>query len=112
MPIIGMDLAIKNVHKAVIADETGRFVSKVIEFATDVRDLEQLLIQARGQDDQEGIKVVMEPTGMAWFPIAAYFARQPNVTAYLVNTHQVADLRRFYKRHAKSDRIDGRLLTR
>ncbi|GAP17325.1 IS110 family RNA-guided transposase [Levilinea saccharolytica] len=112
MRIIGIDLAVKSAHKAVIADETGRFVSKVIEFATDVRDLEQLLIQARRQNDQERVKVVMEPTGMAWFPIAAYFARQPNVVSYLVNTQQVADLRRFYKRHAKSDRIDCRLLAR
>jgi transposase len=54
----------------------------------------------------------MEPTGMAWFPLAAYFARQENVITYLVNTQQVADLRRFYKRHAKSDRIDCRLLAR
>jgi len=112
MRIIGIDLAVKSAHKAVIADETGRFVSKVIEFATDVRDLEQLLAQARGQDVQEGVKVVMEPTGMAWFPVAAYFAQQPNVVSYLVNTQQVADLRRFYKRHAKSDRIDCRLLAR
>lgn len=112
MRIIGIDLAVKSTHKAVIADETGRFVSKVIEFATDVRDLEQLLHQARGQNDQEVVQVVMEPTGMAWFPIAAYCARQPQVTVYLVNTQQVADLRRFYKRHAKSDRIDCRLLAR
>jgi len=112
MRIIGIDLAVKSAHKAVIADETGRFVSKVIEFATDVRDLEQLLVQARGQNEQEVVKVVMEPTGMAWFPIAAYFARQANVVSYLVNTQQVADLRRFYKRHAKSDRIDCRLLAR
>lgn len=113
MRIIGIDLAVKSVHKAVIADETGRFVSKVIEFSTDVRDLEQLLRLARGQDNhQELVKVVMEPTGMAWFPIAAYFAQQQNVISYLVNTQQVADLRRFYKRHAKSDRIDARLLAR
>ena len=112
MRIIGIDLVVKSTRKAVIADETGRFVSKVIEFATDVRDLEQLLLQARGQNDQEVVKVVMEPTGMAWFPIATYFARQPNVVSYLVNTQQVADLWRFYKRHAKSDRIDCRLLAR
>ena len=112
MRIIGIDLAVKGAHKAMVADETGRFVSKLITFHTDVRELEKLLSTARPEGDQEVVKVVMEPTGMAWFPLAAYFARQENVITYLVNTQQVADLRRFYKRHAKSDRIDCRLLAR
>lgn len=112
MRIIGIDLAVKGAHKAMVADETGRFVSKLVTFHTDVRDLEKLLATARRDGNQEVVKVVMEPTGMAWFPLAAYFARQENVNTYLVNTQQVADLRRFYKRHAKSDRIDCRLLAR
>jgi transposase len=53
----------------------------------------------------------MEPTGMAWFPVAVYLVRH-NVTVYLVNSQEVADLRRYYKRHAKSDRIDARVLAR
>ncbi len=53
----------------------------------------------------------MEPTGRAWFPIAVYYARQA-LPIYLVNSQQVADLRRYYARHAKSDRIDARVLAR
>jgi hypothetical protein len=53
----------------------------------------------------------MEPTGMAWFPIAVFFARH-GVPVYLVNSQEVADLRRYYQRHAKSDRIDARVLVR
>ena len=34
------------------------------------------------------------------------------MTAYLVNSQEVADLRRYYQRHAKSDRIDARVLAR
>jgi hypothetical protein len=34
MRIIGIDLAVKGAHKAVVADETGRFVSKLITFHT------------------------------------------------------------------------------
>jgi hypothetical protein len=34
------------------------------------------------------------------------------VTVYLVTSQEVADLRRYYKRHAKSDRIDARVLAR
>jgi len=34
------------------------------------------------------------------------------VPIYLVNSQEVADLRRYYQRHAKSDRIDTRVLVR
>jgi transposase len=53
----------------------------------------------------------MEPTGMAWFPIAVFFSRH-GVPVFLVNSQEVADLRRYYQRHAKSDRIDARVLVR
>mgnify|MGYP005856991963 CR=1 FL=1 len=109
---IGMDLAIKGTHKAVVVDEQGRYVTPIIEFHTRASELDQLLVRAReGAPDSE-LAVVMEPTGMAWFPIAVYLGRQDKVTPYLVNSQQVADLRRFYKRHAKSDRIDARVLAR
>jgi transposase len=110
--IIGIDLAVESTHKAIVIDESGKFITRVIEFETDVRALAQMLGTARQEDPECEVWVVMEPTGMAWFPIAAYFARQDNTHLYLVNAQQVADLRRFYKRHAKSDRIDVRLLAR
>ena len=56
-------------------------------------------------------QVVMEPTGAAWLPIASYLS-QRGVKVYLVGTQKVAALRRFYSRHAKSDRVDARLLAR
>lgn len=112
MRIIGIDLAVRGVHKAVVVDERGHSLTRLIEFHTDVQDLAQLLGTARQDDPSDEVWVVMEPTGMAWFPIATYFSRQSGIRLYLVNAQQVADLRRFYKRHAKSDRIDARLLAR
>lgn len=112
MRTIGIDLAVRGTHKAVVVDERGRYLTGVIAFHTDVRDLAQLLGKARQGDPNGELQVVMEPTGMAWFPLAAFFARQAGIRLYLVNTQQVADLRKFYKRHAKSDRIDARLLAR
>ena len=53
----------------------------------------------------------MEPTGLAWLPLVSYLS-QRGVTVYLVNSQQVSDLRKFYRRHAKSDRIDARVLAR
>lgn len=112
MRIIGMDLAIKGTHKAVVVDEQGHYLTPIIEFHTRAGELDQLLARAREGAPDGSLAVVMEPTGMAWFPIAAYLGRQEQVTLYLVNSQQVADLRRFYKRHAKSDRIDARVLAR
>ena len=46
-----------------------------------------------------------------WFPIAVFFARH-EVPIFLVNSQEVANLRRYYQRHAKRDRIDTGVLVR
>jgi len=112
MRTIGIDLAIQGSHKAIVADEGGRYITPVIKLHTRASEIDKLLARAREGAEGCPLQVVMEPTGMAWFPLAAYLARQEGVTVYLVNSQQVADLRRFYKRHAKSDRIDARVLAR
>jgi transposase len=112
MRTIGIDLAISRPHKAIVADEQGRYISPVIQFHSRAAELDRLLARARERAEDPRLQVVLEPTGMAWFPIAACLARQENVIVYLVNSQQVAALRRFYKRHAKSDRIDARVLAR
>ncbi len=112
MRTIGIDLAIRRDHKAVVADEQGRFLTPVLSLSTQAQALDWLLARAREGAPAGPLQVVMEPTGLAWFPLAVYLARQEQVTIYLVNSRQVADLRRFYKRHAKSDRIDARVLAR
>jgi transposase len=112
MRTIGLDLAIVGEHKAVILDDHGDPVGKVFRLQTDPASLEALLRRAReGADKDEPLRAVMEPTGLAWLPVASYLI-QRGVTIYLVNTQQVADLRKFYKKHAKSDRIDARVLAR
>jgi len=113
MRIIGLDLAITSPHKAIVMDERGQYLSPVFKLRTWPADLAAMLEQARqGTGPDDPVIVVMEPTGHAWLPVASYLSRQPTVTVYLVNTQQVADLRRFYKKHAKSDRIDSRVLTK
>jgi transposase len=111
MCTIGIDLALTAAHKAIVADAQGRFLTPVFTFHTRSADLERLLARAREAAPDTPLQVVMEPTGMAWFPIAVFFARH-GVTIFLVNSQEVADLRRYYQRHAKSDRIDTRVLVR
>lgn len=111
MRTIGIDLSAKGEHKAVIVDEVGRFVSPVIRFRTNPRSMARLLEVAQEGNPAEKLQAVMEPTGMAWFPVAIFLVRH-SVTVYLVNSQQVADLRKYFKKHAKSDRIDARVLAK
>ena len=57
------------------------------------------------------LSVVMEPTRNAWVPLAAWFRRQ-GATVIMVPSEQSADLRDYYSKHVKSDRLDLRLLAR
>ena len=107
MYTIGIDLAVTGKHKAVIVDHERHAVGGVVRFKTSAHEMSRLLTRA-GVPVAE-IQVTMEPTGMAWYPVAVYLMRC-GVTVYLVNTRQVADLRRYFKRHSKSDRIDARVL--
>ncbi len=113
MRIIGLDLALTGQHKAVIADDRGQPLGPVLSLVTTAQELQRLWDRARERSAaDEEVVLVMEPTGMAWFPVAAWAMRQPHVTVYLVNSQQVADLRRYYQKHHKSDRIDARVLVK
>jgi transposase len=111
MRTIGIDLGVKGDHKAIVVDERGGFVSPLITFRTTPASLQRLLETAKPKHLQGELQAVMEPTGMAWFPVAVFLARQ-GVGVFVVNAQQVADLRRYYKKHAKSDRIDARVLAK
>jgi len=112
MRYIGLDLALTTAHKAIVIDDRGQAITPVLSVQTSAAGLEQLFRRAReGCPADEPLVVVMEPTGMAWFPVAVFCQRQ-GVKTYLVNSQQVADLRRYYRKHAKSDRIDARVLAK
>jgi len=112
MRTIGIDLAVAASHKAVVADEQGQRLTPVLRLSTDPADLERLLQRARhGVAADAPLRVVLEPTGLAWLPVASYFV-QRGVTVYLVSTQQTSDLRKFYRKHAKSDRISAEVLVR
>lgn len=112
MRTIGLDLAVAGAHKAVVLDDaTNRFVTPVLTISPRPGDLDLLLQHAREGSETEPLRVVMEPTGLAWFPVAVYMARH-DVQVCLVKSQEVSDLRKVYSKHAKSDRIDARVLAR
>src|SRR6266487_1201242 len=94
MRTIGLDLAVQTAHKAVVLDEQGHFCTSILTVHTRPSELDQLLARARDGASSTEVQIVMEPTGMAWFPIAVYSARQA-VPVYLVDSPEVADLRRY-----------------
>lgn len=112
MRTIGIDLAVVAAHKAAVADAQGQWVTPVLSFCTQWEEIKRLVARAReGAAVDEPLQAVMEPTGMAWFPVATALQRL-QVTTYLVNSRQVFDLRRYYSRHSSSDRISARVLAK
>ncbi len=111
--IIGIDLAVTAAHRAIVLDSaSNQFVSNVVSFFANPAEIDQLLeIARKGAPPDTRIIVVLEATQMSWFTVGTYLARH-GAEIYRVNGRQTADLRKVYNRHAKSDRIDARVLPR
>ena len=75
--IIGIDLAVKAAHKAIVLDQSSnRFVSKLLTFHTDPAEIDRVLLAA-GNDAADDVELVavMEATGMSWFSVGVYLHR-------------------------------------
>lgn len=105
---LGIDVACRAAHQGSLADNTGAFIWSGRRFRTTVSDLDALW--ASLPRDIE-LTVVMEPTRNAWVPLSAWFRRH-GARVILVPPEQSADLRDYYSKHAKSDRLDSRMLAR
>lgn len=109
--VIGIDLAITAESRACVADSTGEVIAER-GFHIRRHELEALFeVAAQGMDDDDELVVVMEPTSSMWIAPTAFF-RSKGATVHLVPTEQSADLRRYYAKHVKNDRIDAKLLAR
>src|SRR5919108_6221301 len=73
MRTIGLDLAVQAAHKAVVLDERGHFCTPILTIHTRPSDLDQLLARAHDGAPSGEVQLVMEPIGMAWFPIAVCY---------------------------------------
>jgi transposase len=105
---LGIDVACRAAHQASLADAAGRFAWSGRRFRTSAADLQRLW---ESIPQGTAVTVVMEPTRNAWVPLAAWFRRH-GATVIMVPPEQSADLRDYYSKHAKSDRLDSRMLAR
>jgi transposase len=105
---MGIDVACRADHQASLADERGEFIWSGWRFRTTPADLKALW--AKVPEGAE-VTVVMEPTRNAWVPLAAWL-RARGAKVVLVPPEQSADLRDYYNKHTKTDRLDSRVLAR
>lgn len=108
---LGIDVACRAAHQASLADQTGEFFWVGRRFRTTVADLEALWETVPEGVESGDVTVIMEPTRNAWVPLAAWFRRR-GATVVLVPPEQSSDLRAYYSKHTKSDRLDSRMLAR
>jgi transposase len=105
---LGIDLACRSDHQASLADERGEFIWSGWRFRTTPADLERLWAKL---PDDAVVVAVIEPTRNAWVPVAAWL-RARGAKVVLVPPEQSADLRDYYNKHTKTDRLDSRVLAR
>jgi transposase len=109
--LVGIDLGIASRHSVRVLEADGQAVCR----ASCVPTVESLAGVERaalaGAPEGTQLAVVFEPTGPAWMPIAVFFARRGHAV-YRVSSAKAADLRRFLRRHAKSNGIDAETLAR
>jgi transposase len=108
---MGIDIAVRAPHQASLADERGGLIWSGHRFRTTATDLNQLWERLPAGSEPAELTIVMEPTRNAWVPLAAWFRRQ-GAHVVLVSAERSADLRTYYAKHTKSDRLDSVLLAR
>src|SRR6266540_3993808 len=105
---LGIDDACRADHRASLAGPDGEFLWSGWRFRTSPLDLEALWSKIPAGAE---VQVVMEPTRNAWVPLQAWLEARGAVVV-LVPPEQSADLRNYYNKHTKTDRLDSRVLAR
>ncbi len=109
---LGATWPVGDAHRAALADETGRLVWINHCFRSRPAQLERLWAAVQNAaGGGESVVVVMEPTRNAWVVLAAWL-RARGARVCLVPPEQSADLRKYYNKHTKTDRLDAELLAR
>lgn len=108
---LGIDVACRAAHQATLADHTGTLLWSGRRFRTAAEELERFWALLPVGVDPGQVVVIMEPTRNAWVPLAAWVGAK-GAQVVLVPPEQSADLRDYYHKHAKTDRLDSRVLAR
>jgi transposase len=109
--LVGIDLGIISAHTVRVLAGDGGLVCrrKAVPTLDSLGEVERAALA--GAAPATRLEVVIEPTGPAWLPIAVFFTSRGHLV-YRVSSAKAHDLRRFLKRHAKSNGIDADTLAR
>jgi transposase len=105
---LGIDLAVRAPHVATLTNDRGEVVWTRRRFQSRPAALAAL---SKAAGPAAELTVVMEPTRSAWVVVAAHF-QATGAKVVMVAPEQSADLRKYYKKHTKNDRLDSLLLAR
>lgn len=105
---VGVDLGLCGPHHISVSDEAGQLVRPPLAVGTSAKDFDRIYEHALA-DATEGtqLKIIFEPTALVWLPFAIY-SRAKGHLLYRVKTQQLHDLREFYQRYRKTDRLDSK----
>ena len=106
---LGVDVACRAEHQATLAID-GRVRWRGRKFLTCTSDLDRLWADLDLADPAE-LTVVLEPTRNAWLVLAQWFRRR-GARVVMVPTTQSADLRKYFSKHTKNDRLDSEVLAK
>jgi transposase len=109
--LVGIDLGIASQHTVRVLDGEGNLVkaARCVPAVASLTVLEQTALA--GTPAGTVLEVVFEPTGPAWFPIAVFFSARGH-RVFRVSSAKASDLRKFFRKHAKSNGIDADTLAR
>jgi transposase len=106
---VGIDLGLGTEHQAAVLDGSER---RGNSFKVEVsRAGFQKLLQRATEGADGAVTMVMEPTGLAWVPVAAYMSAVGHKVC-LIKPQKAHDLRKFLEKYSKSDPIDADTLAR
>ena len=105
---IGVDLGVTSASDVAVAEGATVTASRKVASTPEALTAAFARLGAGGP-----VNVVVESTAMAWFVAAVAVLRSGiDATVFRVSGTKAAALRKFYRAHTKTDRIDARVLAR
>jgi transposase len=101
---VGIDIALKAAHKAAIFEGNER-QGRPFPVPHTKEGVDELVRRATASGTEQ-CEFVIEPTGLAWLPLAAELARR-NHRVFAPKPQKTHALRKFLAQYAKSDSIDA-----
>jgi len=107
---IGVDLGVTAKHHTEIKNGEGIEVCSPVTFAGTKEGFDMVSEHVLKHVDEEAkLRFICEPTSMSWFPLAVY-AKRNGHEIMRVKAQKSHDLRKYYSRHTKSDKLDAKAL--